>query len=594
MALHLLESATQLRLCAPQPELDLLTAKLRYRPARYWASDAYQLWRRHQKAIAAANAAGELLRAQELSDLKVGWDGWRNPLKKSKPRPSDDPNGTPAVLLRGWTPVILDLAQELDLVVDAAELLVNPFDGITEDDVPDDLLAVELDPNQWAIQRRCVVSWLQRGMARHMVTVSGGKTAMFCAAAAMVKRRFPQARFLYLTPTERLVSQVYKESRKFLPEWHITQFGGAIKEDDGRDLVVATDAILNTRFDELAYDGWFKTFMCILNDECHRSASPSRSKVLLSCGAYFRFAASDTTKADDPDAHAALTGLCGPVVERVEPIELLNIDRVARPTINVVSTKSWHGKFDGLSHEPAPDTPAWVLADGEWRAGKYLGPAFELEPTGELKLHPKTKAPIQAPGLHRVLINDEEFQVESRWCLLHRKYDQAIIAFNERNTEVARWVKHYTDQGWPTLVVATRTLHVLILEAVIKKHVPPDKVRILYGMHGSDERDAAFEWFKSTPGAVLISPLVKVGVSINELKAGVIADIVGDPEYARQLIGRFIRRKFDGPNTAQITWFIETQHRGYEAGSRRLLNRLREVEGFEWQEVAEPPLQSVR
>lgn len=552
-------------------------------------ADSFQLWKRHQWAIKKAYADGEVARAEEMKSRRVGWDGWRNPIKKAKPKPGDPPGCQPAVLLRGWSPVILDLAEELGMEVDKTGLLPNPFAGISDDDIPDDLLAVDLDQSQWTIQKRCVLAWLQRGMARHMVTVSGGKTAMFCAAAAMVKTRFPQARFLYLTPTERLVKQVYVEASKFLPDWHITQFGGSGRDDTGTDIVVCTDAILNSRFEELVYDGWFKTFQCILNDESHRSAAKSRSQVLLACGAYFRFSASDTTKSEDPDANATLTGLCGPIVERVEPIELLNIDRVARPTINVVTVPEWKGKFDHLSHEPEIDTPAWVLADEAWRSGIYKGPVFELDKDGEVKTNPRTGLPVKAPSQHSISIDGEEFQVESRWCLLERKYDKAIISFKERNALIGRWVKYYSDKGWPTLVIATRTLHVLILEAVIQKLIPPEKVRVLFGLHGTDERDAAFEWFKTTPGAVLISPLVKIGVSVNEIRAGVIADIVGDHEYARQLIGRFIRKKHAGDNTAQITWFVETQHKSYAAGSRKLLSRLHEVEGFEWQDVCEPP-----
>lgn len=55
------------------------------------------------------------------------------------------------------------------------------------------------------------------------------------------------------------------------------------------------------------------------------------------------------------------------------------------------------------------------------------------------------------------------YEVESRWCLLERVYDRAIILNKARNNLIADWTKYFSNQGKQTLVVCTRTLHILLL-----------------------------------------------------------------------------------------------------------------------------------
>jgi superfamily II DNA or RNA helicase len=112
-------------------------------------------------------------------------------------------------------------------------------------------------------------------------------------------------------------------------------------------------------------------------------------------------------------------------------------------------------------------------------------------------------------------------------------------------------------------------MHILILETLIGEMLGKDQVRILFSDHTPSQRDDAFNWFRHTPGHVLISPLLKEGVSINEIRGGVIADYVGGWEPMNQLIGRFIRKK-KGENEAHITAFIDVQHPALRRGSRRV------------------------
>lgn len=578
------ETPTRILLFGPEDELRTLDKHYAYKPDRYWMADSYQIWKRHQKIIEKATKDGNVVLAEELMNRRVGWDGWTHPFKlKTDHSTGKILNG---VFGRGHLHDIEEIAMSYEITVDKSKCLRNPFEGITTEDIPDDLLNAELNPEQWEIQKRCILAWLSHGIGRNKVTVSGGKTAMFCAAAAMVKTKFPRARFLYFTPTERLSKQVYEEAKRFLPDWDITKFGGGgDRNDTGKDMVVCTGAILNKRFAELVSSKWISTFMGLLLDEAHFVPSPSWSRVILASSAYFRFAASDTTREDNPERRLAITGLCGPIYERVEAAELINLDRIATPTIDIVSVPAWDGMYDELTHQVEPETPAWVLADGEWLKGTYKGYVYELDEKGDYKLDRKHN-PIKIPGLHRIDIKGSEFQVESRWCLLHRKYDKAIITFNQRNAIIAERVKAYSEKGWPTLVIATRTLHVMILQAVISKLVPSEKVKVLYSIHSPKERDETFAWMKETPGSVLISPLVKIGVSINAIKAGVVADFVSDWEFLNQLVGRFLRKKFDGsPNEAEITVFNDTQCSSYASTCNRLYTKMKTIEGYRWKET---------
>jgi len=184
--------------------------------------------------------------------------------------------------------------------------------------------------------------------------------------------------------------------------------------------------------------------------------------------------------------------------------------------------------------------------------------------------------------MHHIQVDDDDIEIESRWCLLERTNDLGIIQFKERNNLIAEWAKHFSDQGHPTLVVATRTLHILILQACISKVVDPSLVKILFSTHDSTERDETFEWLKKTPGAVLITPLVKEGVSINEIRGGIVADHVVSHELMSQIIGRFIRQKKTGKNECEIVMFIDRQHPRLKKNGLALLEKLEKIRGYEY------------
>ncbi len=566
----LLETATRLIVTGPEKVLQILKLDLRYRPKDYFRADAYQLFK--------------------MTGGERGWDGYRYPLALK--------TSTAGEILRGHKDAVLALCAQHAFPVDTRKLLPLPFADLTVDQVRDDLIQAPFVLD--TAQKTAVVEWLKHGIGVAHIAVNGGKTAAFASAAALIKQQFPEARFLYFTFTERLVNQVFKSMSEFLPDWHITQYGGGAGKRDatGKDMVVATQAILHRHYRQLVKDRWFTTFMGLLLDESHHCSSPTAERVILTSSAFFRLGASDSTKEADPDRWRKILGLCGPVRCRVSSTELISQGRSAAPTLYLVDIPEWKHRFAGKDHEVKPRSAAWTLVDGAWVKALYLGPVYERDAQGNVKTKMrselvgeawiKQQVPIIVPSLHRVQVEGVERDVEARYTLLDRRYDRAIILFKERNDLIVQWARFYAQQGKPTLVVATRTPHVLILETLLRQALDPSQVQSLMGDASTACRNDVFDWLRKTPGAVLVTPLIKEGVSINELRAGIIADPVADPEVARQIIGRFMRKKDEG-NTCEITWFVDSQHSRFLKNVREVIGGLSQIEGFTFHHPVSTP-----
>lgn len=570
--LKLYENAVWLRVVGPPAWLDDIGNYFKFRPNGYLYAPSYERWK--------------------ISGGEDGWDGYIRPLRRIS-----DCEG---IFLRGYKHKLIEYAESKNYEIDDQKLLRNPFVNVTPDDIPDDLIAGDFKLD--AFQKNCIYVWVKNGIAVNKVSVNGGKTASFCGAIAYIKRSMPKARFLYLTDRERLVTQVTKEMKRFLPHLDIGQFGGGSKDKDAKDVVVCTIAMLNKHFKKLQSESFFNTYVAVCYDECQSAGSKTSKKIMLALSAYFRFGASDTAKESDPARYNDIMGLLGPTLSNVESAPLIQMGRSAVPHIYVVDRPDWMNRFSHVGYKAEVNSPAYILAEGAWRKAVYLGPVYKRDENGKVVTVKKmgttkdendkwviNEVPVIETGKHRIELEGEELEVDSEYCLLDRCYDRSIIRFKERNDLIVKWTKHYHARNLQTLVVCTRTLHVLILEGLIKKEVDPEYVRVLYGKHTAAQRNEGFEWLKATPGAVLISPLVKVGVSINELRAGVIADYVSDWEAAKQIIGRFMRQKKDGENRAEITWFADNQHRILRNGFEEMYANLVQLESFEFYRPAPEP-----
>ena len=78
----------------------------------------------------------------------------------------------------------------------------------------------------------------------------------------------------------------------------------------------------------------------------------------------------------------------------------------------------------------------------------------------------------------------------------------------------------------------------------------------------------------------MVSPLVKEGVSIPDLKAGVVADYIASGDVAKQMLGRFIRHKPTGDNEAHVAMFVDRQTAAMRHGSLGLIKELEKTRGF--------------
>lgn len=517
-----------------------------------------------------------------------GWDGYLKPMTRVLGH-----NGKrECTVPRGYKWKLLENIAKLGIKTsDETEFLVSPFKDMVPDDV--DPKCVEGDFELDQFQKAGICAWLKNGMGINKAAVNSGKTMLSFGFYATLKKHFPEARMLYVTDRERLVTQVFKESKKFVPQYDVTKFGGGGDDPDGKDIVVCTSAMLRRHIKDLKASGWCSTFNVVLYDESHHASSPSAPEVLNAFdGAFWRIGCSDSVKADDAIASSQILGLLGPIVNEVSSESMISLGRSAVPHIYVVDVNEWTDKYKDIPNSPEPMSEAWVLLDGnpQMIKGVYKSPVYEKDENGDIvtknfKRLEGTRVvteqvPVITPGLHTIEIDSTDYEVQSTYCLLNRVNDRAIIRFKDRNACIVAWAKHFHEKNKRTLLVATRTMHVLLLESLISAELGYDCVRTLVGEDSSKERDRVFQWFRATPGAVLITPLAKEGVSINEIEAGIVCDYIASNELGNQVIGRFLRKKKEGDNLAEVVFFVDRQHPNYRKGSIAMLTELQKIKGY--------------
>ena len=301
---------------------------------------------------------------------KVGWDGyidfiqaWDGPLKGK--------------MMRGLKDQLLEACTKEGFEV-TQKCIRSPFADLVPDDVPANTLkCLTLDHDQQA----AIAGLLSDTIGVIEATVSAGKTAIFLSCVCVSKRQMPAARWLYIVPTERLVNQVVKETRRLAPHLRVSQFGGGVRDTTGADLVVATSASLSTNLAELVEEKWTSTFTGIIYDEVHRSTSKTSQEVLHAIPAFFRLGGSDSVKdsrKSDIIKGTTIRGLFGPVRHRILAGSLIDIGRLAKPYIYLVDIQEWIGSFDDIPMVAEPGSRAWCYDNqvGTWTKGVYCGPVF--------------------------------------------------------------------------------------------------------------------------------------------------------------------------------------------------------------------------
>lgn len=510
-----------------------------------------------------------------------GWDGRIRPMTMVKGE---------GIIPRPLLSRVINKCEELGISIASDSIFIkSPFGGIGVDDIDKNLLQSDFDLDY--DQRLCISSWISNCVGINKVTVSGGKTAMFAAASKLILSKFPDRKLVYATQSERLVKQAYSDFTKFLPGVRITQYGGGKKDPTG-DIVIATLAMINRNLSSLREDRWFKDKIAFMVDECHHIISPS-GKVIsqLFNKSLFKFGASGSTKEDNVMDTFNMESILGPIINRVEVYGLIKKGRVAVPHIYIVDNQDWLGKFDHVPIHQEKGSEAVVFADGNtsiFSKGVYLGKSTEKNKDGSVKTVLEAKmvdgsveeviSPIIKVGYSDVLIDGSTVEVKSSWCLFERYYDRSIIRFKQRNDLIVEWASYYMNRSLTTLIVATRSIHVNILYERMMKAVSPELVRTLTGGDGQN-RDEVISWWKNNPGSCLISSIIKEGVSVNEIRACIVADYIVDWEYLNQIIGRTIRKK-DSDNTSYVTVFVERQHRDMLKSSKAMFNRLKCIRGY--------------
>ena len=220
------ETSTKVILRGPYEALRVVSDNTAFQNPNAFYSDAHQLY---------INSGGER-----------GWDGLNRPFQWI----TNKKTGVRELWAdRGWMFKAIRILKQFGWDTDLSGVLERPFKGITHHDIDPGILnsPFKLDQNQ----RECVAAWLRFAIGRCTVTVSGGKTALFSAVAVKIREKYPDYPILYITYSERLVKQAYRDITQFVPAARVTRYGGGreSKDDPGNDksgdIVVATTAMIS-------------------------------------------------------------------------------------------------------------------------------------------------------------------------------------------------------------------------------------------------------------------------------------------------------------------------------------------------------------
>lgn len=130
--------------------------------------------------------------------------------------------------------------------------------------------------------------------------------------------------------------------------------------------------------------------------------------------------------------------------------------------------------------------------------------------------------------------------------------DKGIVHNDDRNNVIVKLVERMYQKNNPTLIIVGRVEHGEILLEQIKASGMSEVV-FLSGASDEETRKQALDDFKSGKLKIIIGTTIfDEGLSVNSFKALFMVSSTRSPRLVIQRIGRVLREKKDGPNTAII------------------------------------------
>lgn len=180
---------------------------------------------------------------------------------------------------------------------------------------------------RWQVgQVEAILNW-EQGMLK--APAGSGKTVAILAAIQKLG-----CKSIVIVNTKDIVRQWKERAATFLGEHYpVGQIGDGVFEVSPY-LTIATAQTLNSRYEQLAADGFFDSFSFMCLDECHHATAETYNRVVNRFSARFRVGVSATP--DKTGDFAMAVNVLGPVVHVVKPND---VDSLQKPTVVRVPTQ---------------------------------------------------------------------------------------------------------------------------------------------------------------------------------------------------------------------------------------------------------------
>lgn len=349
------------------------------------------------------------------------------------------------------------------------------------------------------------------------LATNSGKSAIIAALCGKVVRELKQ-KVVVVVPTGLLLHQTSKDIKQFLgPDVSVGLAGGGQKFRNPHVLVGTYQTLVqgvptaSGRSQSPEIQRFLESAGMVLVDEAQHAGSPSIQSILRTCGkALYRVGLTGTvdkrdlriTQQEDIKARFhryEMEQYLGPVLLRVTNQDLIEKGISAIPTLYTVEDREAFG--------PVVQTPR--------------------------QIPPGCGKPINIYG---------------------EVFTKAVVEDKRFRKSVMHVVAALLEQGKPPLVMSHSVDHLIALKKTADKWGIP--VELVTGRESLRERQKVIDRFvKEQNFAILGSSCLDEGVSINAIRAVVLAGTRKSPVEILQRIGRGLRKKKDGPNTVTVVDF---------------------------------------
>lgn len=352
--------------------------------------------------------------------------------------------------------------------------------------------ALPLEPEQ----ARLVEEVLEVDQGIIKAPTGAGKTVTMLELVRLTK-----GKSIVVVNTKEIASQWIKRAKQYLGEgFPVTLVGDgkfAIAEDG---LTVAIQGTLWSRREKLDKEGFFDLFVTAMLDECHHATARTYNDVFARFSAKTRIGASATP--EKTGIFELAEAVIGPVVAEIDED---NVDRIEKPTIEVIETKlGWAEP----SKKKSKQKPSWAVR--------------------------------------------QEYE----------KALKALIASEDRRQLVVNEIMQ-NQIGHRNLIIAKRIeLLELLYDELEEAGYPEDQLIAMVGAHALGEREEAIEKVDEGP-CVMLTTLADEALDVPLLEVMHLVWPTANAELLLQQIGR-IRRKHPDKLKSMVIDYRDKQVRSFE------------------------------